>query len=227
MEFVYAVPRERLFPEFYPQGLRAFGDGFACADFLRMSAQHGYFVERDHAERDPSLKQLIPYAVICCDGRILLTRRTRRGSEARLFDKLSIGIGGHVEPIDLEGARARGSDARQELYATAARREIEEELFVEAGGVLEDNPGQALDIEPVGILNDDSNPVGAVHVGLVLRVLVHGSVRIRESELLEGRLVAPDELRSLLREGANFESWSASLVPHLDSLLALPAALST
>lgn len=221
MEFVYAVPRGELFPDCYPQGLLAFGEGASQASgvesstptiarepFERAVAEHGFFVERAHAERTPTLKQPIPYAVVTVGERVLLLRRLRTGGESRLFDKLSIGVGGHVEPHDL----AAGSADRNDLLLAAARRELEEELDV-------DGP---VHIEPIGILNDDSNPVGAVHVGFVLRIRVEGSVRVRERDQLEGRLATPAELRELLESGANFETWSALLVRHMDLLPANP-----
>ena len=209
MEFVFAVPRERLFPEFYPQGLLAFGAGEASHGLLAAIAEHGFFVERAHAERDPSLKQIIPYALVCANGEVLLTRRSKRGGESRLFGKHSIGIGGHVEPQDLERA-GNGSLARgRALIDAAMQRELAEELDIEG----------RIRIEPVGIVNDDSNPVGAVHLGWVQRVEVDGQVHIRERELLAGGLVSPVELRRLLAEGEDFETWSALIVSRIDEVL--------
>lgn len=225
MDFVYVVPRGEVFPDSYPHGLLPFEEAGAAAGtpgtpsgdgdgpgrrarFERAVAERGFFVERAHAERSPELKQPIPYAVVLVGERVLLLRRTRRGGEARLHDKLSIGVGGHVEPIDL----APDAPDRTQLLHAAARRELEEELRL-------DGP---VAIEAVGILNDDSNPVGAVHVGYVLRVRVSGSVEVRERDLLEGRLVTPAELRKLLADGADFETWSGLLVRHLDLLVSNP-----
>lgn len=216
MEFVLVVPRSRLFPECYPQGLVPFGGppGQGAADreaFEDAVREHGYFVERDHAERDPTLKQIIPYTLVRVaaaasgDGaeRILLVRRLKGGGEARLHRKLSIGIGGHVNPEDLDGA------PRSELLSVASRRELEEELVLEG----------ATSLRSVGILNDDSNPVGAVHVGLVQVLHLEGSVRIREEDVLEGELVDRGELLRLREQGANFETWSSLLIDSLDELL--------
>ena len=66
---------------------------------------------------------------------------------------------------------------------------------------------------------DDSNPVGAVHVGLVQVVRVRGTVEIRETDHLEGELVTLDELRERLAAGANYETWSRLLVERIDELL--------
>jgi predicted NUDIX family phosphoesterase len=220
MEFVFVVPRTALFPDCYPHGLARFGErpgqsaepgvGPTLAELETAVARDGFFVERPYAERTPSLKQVIPYSIIVCDGRVLLFQRLATGGEKRLHGKLSIGIGGHINPEDLDGQQGQSRSP----IAAGTRREIAEELDVRG----------TYEVRCVGLLNDDSNPVGAVHVGVVQVVYVSGSVEIREREQLEGRLVSCEELSSLLAGGANFETWSRLLVPRLDELLNLPLA---
>ena len=208
MEFVYVVPRARLFPDHYPTGLVVLGaqEERALGELIR---RHGFFVERDHAEGNPDLKQVIPYSVVVVDGEILLLRRLRRGGEARLHDKLSIGVGGHINPEDLELAGVPGAGEERDPVRAGTRREVSEELGIEG----------TYDVRTVGLLNDDTNPVGAVHVGVVQVLTVRGSVTIRERDVLEGRLVPPEELREMLSAGANFETWSSILVESLDEFL--------
>jgi predicted NUDIX family phosphoesterase len=227
MEFVFVVPRNALFPEFYPHGLLPFGEGsasalataselgrtFSLADFDETIAREGFFVERAYAERQPRLKQVIPYSVIECEGRVLLFRRLGTGGESRLYEKHSIGIGGHINPEDLN---AEGSlrPSRNPIDA-GTRREVEEELVVRG----------TYDCRRVGILNDDSNSVGAVHVGVVQVITVKGSVEIRERDQLDGRLIEADELGRMLARGANFETWSGLLIPRLNEILSNPIAV--
>ena len=101
-------------------------------------------MRRGDAEEDPTYKQVIPYLVLRDGERWFLMRRTRAGGDARLHDLWSIGVGGHLNPGDgdLEGG---------------LRREWAEELVADF----------VPEFEPVGLLNDDTTPVGAVHVGLV------------------------------------------------------------
>lgn len=215
MEFVFVVPRSALFADFYPQGLLPFeGDplGRRASDFGTAVARDGFFVERAYAERTPSLKQVIPYTLVECEDRLLLTRRLKTGGEARLHDKYSIGIGGHINPEDLSSSP---KDVRDPIDA-GTHREIAEELSVRG----------KYDVRRIGILNDDSNAVGAVHVGLVQIISVRAPVEIREKEQLEGRLVTTGDLRGMLAEGANFETWSKMLIPHLDELLPKTIAAS-
>jgi predicted NUDIX family phosphoesterase len=234
MEFVFVVPRTALFPDCYPHGLAAFGPAGlgqrppaagessgapTLAGFETAVARDGFFVERAYAERTPSLKQVIPYSIIVCDERVLLFQRLATGGEKRLHGKMSIGIGGHINPQDLEehghhdtGRSPSDTKSSRSPIAAGTRREIAEELDVRGN----------FTVQSVGLLNDDSNPVGAVHVGVVQVVYVDGSVEIRERDQLEGRLVACEELQTLLARGANFETWSKLLVPRLDELLKLP-----
>ena len=161
MEFVFVVPREELFEGALPQGWMPFESGEEPQAFLDVLERTGFFVERDHAEKNPRLKQIIPYTVLCSAGSVLLMRRLSKGGERRLHDKLSIGVGGHINPGDL-GPSGR----RSELLERAAEREIAEEIEVRG----------AYETRPIGLLNDDSNPVGAVHLGWVQVATASGSV---------------------------------------------------
>lgn len=206
MEFVFVAPREALFPTCFPQGFHPFEGEASARRWLAVLKEHGFFVERARAERTPAWKQIIPYCVVASEGRVLLMRRRKQGGESRLHDKLTIGVGGHINPIDVDDAA--------ELVLAAARREISEEIDVSS----------PYELRLVGTINDDSNPVGAVHLGLVFAVNTTGPVTIREQDVLEGDLVDADELRAKLARGENYESWSAMLVAALDAIvLAQPA----
>jgi len=205
MEFVFVAPREALFPACYPQGFQRFGTDRDAEEFLGRLGTHGFFVERERAERTPAWKQVIPYCVVASDDQVLLMKRRAKGGEARLFDKLSIGVGGHINPVDnpVDHQPSGG-----ELVLAGAHREIDEEIEVRG----------EFELRLSGYLNDDSNPVGAVHLGLVFGAIASGPVRIREQDVLEGHLVPPEELLASLERGENFETWSRILIAHLDEL---------
>lgn len=197
MEFVFVVPRERLFPDCYPHGFTAFGEGLRREAFEGIVLEHGFFVEREYAERNPALKQVIPYtAVRRTDGEILVMRRLNKGGEGRLHGKLSIGVGGHINPEDASSAD------HENVLVAGTWRELTEEVVLEGTTTL----------EPLGLINDDSNPVGAVHVGLAQVLTIDGDVRIREEEILEGEFLEHGRLTALRDEGANFETWSSFLI---------------
>jgi predicted NUDIX family phosphoesterase len=208
MEFVYVVERERLFDLAFPQGFApAASDRKAAADRIARIRRHGFFVERRRAEQNSSWKQVIPYVVVRKGDSILLLERTGKQGEARLHGKLSIGVGGHVNPVDTQG----------DALFDGLKRELEEELTVTG----------PIELRAAGFLNDDSTDVGAVHYGLVaVADARRAEVAIRETELMSGRFVATGELRDLCRrERARFESWSSLLIDRLDDVLASDLSL--
>jgi predicted NUDIX family phosphoesterase len=199
VEFVYAVKRAELFERRFPHGLEVLAEAEMSALVGRIRAR-GFFVERRHAETDASMKQVIPYCVVARGAEVFLTRRSEKGGDARLFGKRSIGVGGHINPVD-------GAD----VLGLGLAREIAEELDIDG----------AWDARPAGLINDDSTDVGSVHVGLVHVVRVEGDVRVRETETLSGGFVPAEELARLCRdERGTFETWSALLVDRLGEVLA-------
>jgi predicted NUDIX family phosphoesterase len=164
-------------------GIRPTGaDG--VADLIR---REGAFLPRAAMEHDPSWKQVIPYPVLRDGDDWFLMRRTRAGSDERLHDRYSIGVGGHVNPED------GGLDGD---LATALRREWHEELVV--------------DFVPafrfVGLLNDDTTPVGQVHLGLVYEGDAGGRpVAIRETDKLTGSFVRSADVAAV---SDRLETWS-------------------
>lgn len=172
--------------------------GFLPGDgerYLAAVAREGRFVEREPAEHDPGLKQIIPYALLVQDERVFLLERSAAGGEKRLHRKVSLGVGGHVNPPDQVAAGGSETDAR-EAVGRALERELHEELVIETeyrAGV-------------VGVINDDSNPVGRVHFGIVYRVVVDSPrVRVREGEVLRGEWVSGGDL---WRHREAMETWS-------------------
>jgi predicted NUDIX family phosphoesterase len=170
--------------------------------FLRR--ENNFFAPRSSAETDPTLKQIIPYAVFTHAGRILRYVRGGKSGEKRLVAKSSIGIGGHINDAD-EGLFAFNEDA----YRIAVEREITEELRL--GGGFTDRV--------VGLINDDSNEVGQVHLGVVHRVeLESDQVKPGEAAIARLEFVTPQTLRDE-REG--LETWSQIVADHWDAIEAI------
>ena len=110
-------------------------------------------------------------------------------------------MGGHVNPIDAT------AQAGCDILRAATQREVAEEELRITGPYR---------LRSVGLLNDDTNPVGAVHLGLVQVLEATGPVEVREKDVLEGNFMDAGELRALAAEGGPFESWSSLLLPHLE-----------
>jgi predicted NUDIX family phosphoesterase len=173
-------------------GVRSADDG-ALTELTRALANHGRYLERPIAEESPEWKQLIPYVVVRDGDDVFLMERTDAGGDKRLHRKASIGVGGHLNPVD------EGDDP----LMVGLRREWAEELDA--------------DWEPefrlVGLLNDDSNPVGSVHLGVVFMVEAAGrSVQVREHEKLSGRMVPPAEVAEAW---PRLETWSQLVAAEL------------
>ena len=150
-------------------------------------ARHGAFHPRRAMEDDPAWKQVIPYPVLRDGDAWFLMKRTRAGSDARLHDRYSIGVGGHVNPGDV------GSDGD---LTRAMAREWHEELAVDF----------VPDFRFIGLLNDDSTAVGAVHLGAVYVGEAAGrTVAIREADKLSGRFVPAAEVATVADD---LETWS-------------------
>lgn len=159
-------------------------------DCLHALKRLGTFRPRPAAETDPSWKQVIPYVMLRDGDAIFLMRRTRAGGDERLHDRYSIGIGGHINPADKDVAGALWREWCEEIEAD----------FVP-------------DFEPIGVLNDDDNSVGAVHLGLVFEAHAQGRpVAIRERDKLEGSFASWDEIAAV---GDKLETWSALLFDFL------------
>ena len=179
LERVLVVPREVIVPEPGWLGLRRDGVDAAVAAV----AGGAVFMDRAAAEQDPTHKQVIPYLVLRDGERWFLMRRTRAGGDARLHDRWSIGVGGHLNPgdRDVEGG---------------LRREWAEELRADF----------VPDFVPVGLLNDDTTAVGAVHVGIVFVADAAGrAVAIRETDKLEGSFATTAEVAQVVD---GMETWS-------------------
>jgi predicted NUDIX family phosphoesterase len=225
MEFVYVVRRRDLFESDSPQGFHraiseaATSTASASAGFLEAARTKGFFVERRHAERDASLKQIIPYCVMVdaesldADPLVLRLRRLAKQGEARLHDKLSIGIGGHLNPVDAGVVNYESDDAAREAKASVldkgVLRELNEELTLRW---MDGAPSAPV---PLGFLNDDSTPVGSVHFGVVFAVSVSPSTAIRETDRMTGEWAAWSRMRQEAAAGANYETWSAILLRSL------------
>src|SRR5437764_2440597 len=61
-----------------------------------LSRGNNFFLRRDQAEKDPSDKQIIPYALLTHGDKVLHYVRGKKAGEQRLVAKGSIRIGGDI-----------------------------------------------------------------------------------------------------------------------------------
>jgi predicted NUDIX family phosphoesterase len=162
--------------------------------------EFAHFRPRSVVEDDPGLKQIIPYVIFRAADTVFCYTRGKSSGEARLRRLRSLGVGGHVEEADADGR------ATLDAYELALRRELDEEVEIRSPGA----------IRRVGLINDDSNAVGQVHLGVVhLYDLEVPLIGPREDALVEAGFVTLAELGG---QRDQFETWSqicidALLVP--------------
>lgn len=200
-ESVLVIKRE-LFDEIGTfQGISTEIDKYLPA-FLNPS--NNFFIHRELAEDDPTHKQIIPYAIFKHGDKFLRYLRGKKSGEQRLVSKSSIGIGGHINQDDFDS-----SSLEKDTYLTGIEREINEELIINCD----------YNNLPIALINDDSNDVGKVHLGVVhLFDLENDQVVAGEANIENLEFLTSEEL---LRDKDNLESWSQICVDHLDEIIKL------
>jgi predicted NUDIX family phosphoesterase len=158
------------------------------------------YKDREEAETDESFKQVIPYCVLKWGKHYLAYRRTKKGQEARLHDKWSIGVGGHINPQD-------GENGSLDTYGKAVRRELFEEVGLDR--VYPEDIGGS-----IGLLYDDSNQVGRVHFGVVhlIDIAPRTSFTFGNGALSSLEWFMLPELAGM---SDAFENWSQLVIQHL------------
>ncbi|MEO7994231.1 MAG: DNA mismatch repair protein MutT [bacterium] len=154
----------------------------------------GYFLDRPRAERDESHLQIIPYVLLACRDTYFMVTRLGTQGEARLHGKVSLGMGGHLNPEDgvppLWGGITR--ELREEVGLDALSRE---------------------DLEPLGLILEGRNPVARVHCGIAYRLRVEqpSRVAIHETDKMAGGWAPRDVI---LTAYPRCETWSQLLIDH-------------
>jgi predicted NUDIX family phosphoesterase len=159
---------------------------------INVIQNHPVYLPRSTAENDYNYKQIIPYVIFSYENTFFVMQRKPTATEQRLANKLSLGIGGHMRKEDLIG-----SD-----ILSWATREFNEEIDYQG----------TYAIRTVGAINDDSNDVGKVHLGLVLLLQGDSSKITIKNEHKNGSLLT---LEACFDQFENFESWSQIILTML------------
>ncbi len=154
------------------------------------------YLSRSVAENDFDHKQLIPYAVVQnWRGDFLCYQR--HGSERRLSEFYSVGIGGHVNDTDC-------GEYLSECLLKGLQREFCEEVGT-------DLPYDRFQI--VGMINEEQTAVGHCHTGVVFKVLVDNVNFTFDAEIGNPQWKRIEDL-----DLAKFELWSALALKLLFSI---------
>ncbi len=187
-EMILVVKRTDIFPLEAWHGLMPVNETY----FTNLVREKKLFMPRSVMEQDPTYKQIIPYLVFKFEDKYFLMQRKAKATESRLQSKFTLGIGGHIREEDMTSDDLR----------TWAHREFEEEVAFEG----------TYAVKPLGLLNDDTNAVGEVHVGFVY--LIEGTsanISVKE-ELQSGSLMTLEEINKCYDR---METWSQIVFDYL------------
>lgn len=174
-EKVLVVPRDIIFKKGYWQGIKTNNLDY----YLNLIKNNFQFRIRTEVEDDPFWQQIIPYIVFNFENQYFLYHYLEKAGEKRLKNDYHLGIGGHINPIDLKPG--------EDILEAGTMREWNEEVIYK---------GNLIEKKLIGILNDEKRPVEAVHLGLVY--LFRGDspeIFVREEDVLEGKLIELEDLR--------------------------------
>lgn len=168
-----------------------------CYESMRRGSREEVDVSvSENAELNFDYKQPIPYIVIKRGDQFFVTERLEGGGESRLHGKLSMGVGGHMNPLG-------HSLEFSEVLKINTQRELEEEL---------DITGE-IKINAIGLVNDDSEEVSRVHIGIlgIIELELDDEVTVRETEQLAGQWMTIKELKEE-KSYSRLENWSKTIV---------------
>ncbi len=180
-EKILVVKRKHIFHDGQWSGLKE----VSFDNYLEIITKKQEFLWRSKVEEDTRYKQIIPYLVFTHKGKYFLMQRKSTSSEGRLSNKFSLGIGGHIRQEDIKG----------KSIFDWANREFNEEVEYHGN----------CSIKPLGILNDESNAVGQVHIGFVFLLEGDSNAIKIKSELKQGNLVPLITCKKYLDR---METWS-------------------
>ncbi len=188
---------------------RVEAEGFLPPGSITIEDLDVFFVDRDRAEYNEELHQLIPYLIVKDHTeRVLTYRRTEAGGEDRLHNLHAVGIGGHINPED-----AAVDEGNRPGFGSILRRGMKRELLEELALDLDKD---VVSLELAGFIASNQTAVSRVHLGIVYLLTLKPGVEegiFREETLAELEFVSPPDL--LQRQ---LEDWSRLVVAGLFSL---------
>ena len=231
---IIVVEKEILFGKEYFEGFKP----QYHVDFESRILSNLKSMRRGDAEKDPSHKQPIGYALIINPKtkEVFAYQRSSKDKnygEKRLQGKWSWGVGGHIEPFDVKIANAENHTLKHVDECNLEHPKIPSKPRLKSRGKIQGffdsengNPiresmlrevieeeleliGEIKSSSVLGYVNDDSNDVGKVHFGILYLIEFEGQVKPRDSEIAHGRLMSINELEKICSSpDKDVETWS-------------------
>lgn len=197
---ILVVKRDVLFKEGDFQGFKALKE----KDYMEtILANFEYRIRNKELESNPIWQQPISYVWILNpkNKEAFLYQRDNKGNESRLHNRYSGGVGGHIDKKTEENSINPVIDAMV--------RELKEEV------IIENYPTPKV----IGFLNDDSEPVGEVHFGVVGIAETHHKV-VPAEDMAHGRFYSIEEIDKLFSNpSSNVEAWTKMSWPFIKDYL--------
>jgi predicted NUDIX family phosphoesterase len=159
--------------------------------------EQGAFIDREWAEQHSTVKQIIAYAIIRKDDKVLCLKRSQKGNRSALRRRLTLMVGGHVDDLELKSTHP---------LEDCVVREVSEEL----GAVSTTTP------KILGIVADPSNDVGLLHLGIIFDFQVDWESIVTDEMCDSAEFVNAGKrlthslrhLRSMTEKAPYFDPWS-------------------
>lgn len=170
------------------------------------------FLPRGIAETHEDMLQVIPYGLVVKGNSVLAYTRGTDGGETRLHNKISIGVGGHVNTADCLNSAANaikfGDNNLVCPMLHCLVREVHEEIQIKDSEGNDVNPSSVTEL---CWFYDDSNAVSKVHIcaAFLLNVSEDAEVTTNESSLKQLSWIPIEDLATNKNNVLdNFETWS-------------------
>ncbi|NVP17649.1 NUDIX domain-containing protein [Candidatus Gracilibacteria bacterium] len=155
------------------------------------------YMVRGNAEINFEYKQPIPYGIVLNENnQVFVYKRGGSGSNAgehRLHSKIAIGVGGHIEKED---------ENLSNPISESLIREVEEELNIKENDILS--------VEAIGYINNETDEVSKVHIGVAYIIKIHNSnFELLDGELDNGEFLSIEKLQEMIDSGKyDVEAWT-------------------
>jgi len=193
------------------------------ASSLRQIHNYGFFAQRERVEDIPTIKQIIPSVTIVDPDtdNILLYQRKATHTEKRLSGMWTPVFGGHIDPddsIDLEFSDLATYNMLPSvpIIMQALGRELLEETGINLSVEESSN-----DLVFEGFIQDNSNEVGQVHLGVffvLYRPITNDLCQaiLRKPEIADLKILESPNYGFPYDSDIELESWAEIVLDHLE-----------
>jgi len=196
---------------------------FQIKEFLKIVESHRQFKER-HGLRGVEFRkewqQIIFYGLIRQKDKFFVYQRGGKNSqyrEKRLREKISVGLGGHIEPFDNNLIDSLYREFDEEIALKKGKRAIN--LKDKRGHVDQKSFANLAEIRILGLIKDETDEVGKVHLGLACEInLINPDLKVglKGDENAKGEMMSFKKYQDLIKGKKVIpESWTKIFMKEL------------